>query len=99
MSEQVGTIDCPSCGTEQPIKKNKRGALFIGCRNCGSDPRAAKPLQEFILKNGNFEAGKRPSAPVDPPKKKPADSKPGSPTPPDPEPHADDDDTGDVWNL
>lgn len=93
MSETVGSIKCPTCGAAAPIKKNKRGALFIACRSCGSDPRHSKPLQEYILANGDFERGKKPAA-VPEPEKKTTPKKAAPPSNDD-----DDDDAGDLWNL
>lgn len=53
-NENVGDIHCPGCDTDQHLRRNKNGRLYIACNECGNLWFNTPKGQERLNKNGKL---------------------------------------------
>lgn len=68
--ENVGEIECPACHTTQPVRKDKKGKVYINCNNCGILQFALDGGQKWIMEHATIYGVNPPPASD---KKPPAD--------------------------
>lgn len=60
----AGECRCPFCGTDQPVRKNVNGKLYLNCSNCGVIQPSLPHFQEWVLENAKLYGADKPDRPA-----------------------------------
>lgn len=60
----AGEVLCPFCKTDQPVRKNIKGKLYINCSNDGVVQPSLPHFQEWILENAKLYGAEKPDRPA-----------------------------------
>lgn len=60
----AGECRCPFCSTDQPVRKNVKGKLYLNCSNCGVIQPSLPFFQNWVLENASLYGADKPDRPT-----------------------------------